>query len=128
MAHWSERYVGLPYEEGTFDCAHLVEKVLLEQFGRELHLPKEHESHYRAQQRQIEAAKASYAEPAAAPREGDGVILVSRGHAEHLGVYCEVGGEPCVLHNSRRFGSVVCFRVRELGRHLLAVEGYYRWT
>lgn len=127
MAHWSEKYVGKPYIEGQFDCAHFVELVLREQFGRELNLPKEHAGEYRAQQRQIDAEKAQYAEPVAIPREGDGVLIVSRGRAEHLGVYCEIHGTSYVLHNFRAAGRVCLHRIRSLPAQGMALAGYYRW-
>lgn len=127
MRHWSERYLELAYDAERFDCAHLVEKVLREQFKRELALPKEHPTNYRDQAAAIEAHKGDYATRTTEPREGDGVLIVSRGHFDHLGVYCLIQGEPWVLHNSRRFGRVCLTRIRELPAQLLAVEGYYRW-
>ncbi|MDP1673984.1 MAG: NlpC/P60 family protein [Burkholderiales bacterium] len=127
MAHWSERFVGKAYIEGEFDCAHFVEQVLREQFGREVNLPKEHAADYRAQQRQIDAEKAHFAEPVETPREGDAVLIVSRGRAEHLGVYCEIHGIGYVLHNFRAAGRVCLHRIRSLPAQGMALAGYYRW-
>lgn len=127
MAHWAESYVGRPYDEEHFDCAHLVELVLAERFGRELALPHEHARNYRAQARQIEELKGDYAEPTTEPAEGDGVLLKARGYFEHLGVLCVIGRERWVLHNSRPAAAVCLHRVRDLAVHGLELEGYYRW-
>lgn len=127
MPHWSEAYVGRPYIEGEFDCAHLVELVQREQFGRELCLPKEHASDYRAQQRQIAAEKGAIAERTDSPVEGDGVLILSRGRAEHLGVYCVIHGLPWVLHNFISAGHVCLHRLANLPAQGLTLEGVYRW-
>lgn len=127
MAHWAEAYVGRPYIDDEFDCAHLVELVLREQFGRVLQLPKEHASDYRAQQRQIAGEKADFAERTDSPVEGDGVLILSRGRAEHLGVYCMIHGLPWVLHNYRAAGHVCLHRLVNLPAQGMSLEGVYRW-
>lgn len=127
MAHWCEKFVGMPYIEEEFDCAHFVEQVMREQFGRELDLPKEHATDYRAQQRQIAGAKADYIEATDTPREGDCVLIISRGRTEHIGVYCVINGLAYVLHNHRAAGRVCLHRIINLPAQGMAVENYYRW-
>lgn len=129
-AHWTERYVGLPYDATRFDCAHLVARVLEEQFARRVALPSEHARHYRAQQRQIAAEKGQIASRRAEGElceDGDGVLLISRGHFDHLGLYARLQGEGWVLHNFSAAGHVCLHRLRDLARHGLQLEGVYRW-
>ena len=61
------------------------------------------------------------------PQEGDAVLMICRGRPSHVGVYCIVDKEPCVLHAMENAGMVVLHRIRELNRVFLSVEGYYTW-
>ena len=45
----------------------------------------------------------------------------------HIGVYCEVDGNKCVLHAMEGAGMVVLHRIRDLDKYFLKVEGYYTW-
>lgn len=123
--HWSARYVGTSYAAG--DCAELAARVQREVFGREVRLPTERGHGLRDRTRQIEDLKADYAARTETPAEGDGVLMVSRGRIEHIGVYCEIDGMPYVLHAMRNAGQVVLHRLRDLAHQGLVVEGYYRW-
>ena len=127
VPHWSAGYVGLPYVKDEFDCAGLVERVLSEVFGWELNLPKERAADLAGLSAQILDSQKDFALPVDPPLEGDGVLMVGRGRINHVGVYCEIGGEGWVLHNMRRAGQVCLHRVREIDRYGLSVEGYYRW-
>jgi hypothetical protein len=124
--HWSAAYVGLPYVRGEFDCAALVERVLREVFGREIHLPKERAADVLGLSGQIAAHRAEFARRIDAPGEGDGVLMVGRGRVNHIGIWCFID-ESYVLHNMRNAGQVCLHRVRDLSRYGLFVEGYYRW-
>ncbi len=127
MTHWAERYLGEPYIEGENDCATLAARVQLEVFGRHIALPAERMSDYRGWSRQIQAHKDDYADPVEHPAEGDAVLMVGRGRLNHIGIYCELGEVPHVLHAMKSAGQVVLHRIRDLDRYGLAVEGYYRW-
>jgi len=61
------------------------------------------------------------------PSEGDAVLMMCRGRPSHIGVYCEVDGERCVLHAMENAGHTVLHKIRELSRVGLSVEGYYAW-
>jgi hypothetical protein len=132
--HWSQQYVGRIYIEGEFDCADLARVVHREQFGREIRLPA-HRWHaglagagrLRAMTAQIEALKDDYAVRTLQPREGDGVLLIGRGHLDHIGIYCVIEGVPWVLHAASNARQVVLHRVRDLPAQGLTVEGFYRW-
>jgi len=125
-AHWSEPYVGLPYHEA--DCAALAERVQRQVFRRDLSLPGDRACGLRGLSAQIASLKADYAVPVATPRDGDAVLMVARGRLQHIGVYCDIGGVPYVLHAVRNAGQTCLHRIADLGRFGLAIEGYYRWT
>ncbi len=145
-AHWSEGYVGLPYIPGAHDCAHLVERVQREVFGRAVALPTD-----RAGWRSRElSAQISEAAPGLARRrvdldtahDGDPVLMIGAGRLNHIGVLVTPFGQPVavqptalrdsvaecsVLHNFIRARQVVLTRVRDLPRWGLELEGVYAW-
>lgn len=132
MGHWSERYVGLPWIEGEFDCADLCALVRAEVFGQPIALPPEHGAGPFGRSAAIARHAADYAVPTDAPVEGDAVLMLARGRVQHIGVLCEIAGERWVLHNQQTGdapprGHTVLTRVRELGRYGYRIEGYYRW-
>lgn len=136
MNHWTERYVGLPVGEG-FDCAELARLVNREVFGREIQVPGERDyigaesvrARFSAMQSQIAQELPACAEPTDAPVDGDGVLIKARGYLQHVGIYCLVDGEPCVLHAAdMKVGpQVVRQRIREMPIRGLHIEGFYRW-
>jgi len=125
-AHWSDRYLGLPYRRGTNDCAALAARVVREQFGRALHLPCERPPGARLRGEQIASLRGDYGVPTDDPRDGD-AVLMRCGAGWHLGIYCELAGEPHVLHALARGRQVSRHRLRDLARLGLEVEGFYRW-
>ena len=129
MSHWSEKYIGQEYETNTADCARLLAKVRSEQFG--LPVPSDIEIDRAASRLgrvgQMSDLVDAYGIKTDSPKEGDAVLMVCRGRPSHIGAYCIVNGEPCVLHAMENAGMVVLHRIRELGRVLLSVEGYYTW-
>lgn len=126
MAHWSERYVGMPYKPGEFDCADLVVLVQREIFKREVSLPSEHAQHPAGRARQILDLRNDYARPTAQPKEGDAALLITRGRLQHIGVLCLVGAQRWVLHNAEGAG-VVMHSVPMLAAHGYSIEDYYTW-
>lgn len=129
--HWTAGYIGLPYIPGVADCAHLVERVQREVFGRELRLPADRPGwRSRDLSDAIVAAQPDYADRrarAADAQEGDAVLMVGAGRLNHLGVLVLMGAERHVLHAFVRCRQVVLHRERELERWGLAIEGYYAW-
>lgn len=129
MAHWSENYIGRAYVRGEADCARLVCAVRREVFG--LPVPEEAEperaASLLARYHQMREGIADYGARTDTPQEGDAVLMLCRGRASHIGVYCVVDGEPSVLHAMENAGMAVRHRLRDLPRILLAVEGFYRW-
>ncbi|QWD55186.1 hypothetical protein [Polynucleobacter paneuropaeus] len=127
--HWSSRYIGQPYELGSADCARLLSRVRKEVF----HLPVPDEIEIdRLKSRlgrvgQMNDLVAAYGESTDCPKEGDAVLMVCAGRPSHIGVYCEVNNEKCVLHAMENAGMVVLHKIRELDKFFLKVEGYYKW-
>lgn len=128
--HWAERWLGRPWDEETYDCAHFVEEVLREAFGRNLRMPA-HAADPRQWDRQIEDLRDGYATPTPSPRDGDGALMhalgARHGRRWHLGLAAIAGGSVYVLHCQQGSGSVL-HPVAELRGQLLELEGWYRWT
>lgn len=129
MAHWSEKYIGEPYAVNTADCARLLSKVRRQEFG--LPVPSDIEIERSASRLgrvgQMSDLVSTYGNPTENPKEGDAVLMFCMGRPSHIGVYCIVDKEPCVLHAMENAGMVVLHRIRELNRVFLTVEGYYAW-
>jgi hypothetical protein len=128
-----ERYVGLPYVPGRFDCADLVMQVAREVYGSSVTLPQDRPRPTRVMSmaRTIGRLQASVAAPRAAgepPQDGDGVLL-SRGLARptHIGIVAYLAGEPWVLHNDDCWGSSILTRVRDLRAAGWTLHGVYTW-
>lgn len=127
--HWSHQYVGLPYVHGEADCARLVCKVRREVFRQPVPDGAEIERAASAYGRAVQAhdGVTNYGTKVETPEEGDMVLMTCRGRPSHIGVFCRIDGEAYVLHAMSKPGQAVLSRIRDLGRILLAVEGYYRW-
>lgn len=129
MAHWAEQYVGQPYIKGDADCARLLCRVRREVFG--LPVPNEAEVDRAASAlgrvAQMEDGVEAFGERVDEPADGDAVLMLCRGRPSHIGVFCLVDGERCVLHAQENLGMVVLHRLRDLPKCLLMIEGFYRW-
>ena len=127
--HWTDPYIGRPYALGVMDCARLAVEVSRDVFHRP---PPAEAEVTRAASRgtrdtQIRAGVEAVARLTMVAEEGDIVLMMCRGRASHVGVYCLVDGEPSVLHAMENAGSVVRHRLRDLVRVQLTVEGFYQW-
>lgn len=127
--HWSVRYIGQPFILGEADCARLLCQVRREVFG--LPVPDEAEVERAASRlgrvAQMSDGVAAFGLPTDEPQEGDTVLMICRGRPSHVGVFCLIGGERCVLHALQNAGMVVLHRLRDLHRVQLALEGFYTW-
>lgn len=127
MRHWSEKYIGLPYEPGIADCMVLAERVANEVLGIYPGIPTTHETSLRGQAEQLARLKADYAVQVDAPIDAQPVLFVARGRFYHCGVVALIGGETLVLHNDSFAGMVICQRLRDMTRWAYKFEGFYEW-
>lgn len=128
----AERYVGLAYQPGVFDCLDLALQVQREVFGRAVALPAgcSRPGGARGQAREIARWRDALARPLAMPVTGTGVLLWEPddgGRLWHIGTVFVHGGEVWVLHNSFAMGCVALQRLTDLQRWGLRFEGYYEW-
>lgn len=119
-----ERFVGLPYDADTFDCADLVVLVQRELFGRNVILPNGRPRGARGQAALGELSK-PYGTRTETPVDGDLAVMLQHGRPSHAGVYFFLAHEPHVLHvrAERAFSELT--PVRNLATPL---EGYYAWA
>jgi hypothetical protein len=129
MAHWSDNYIGRPYQLGEADCAALVADVRREVFRQpvpsEVEVARSLSSLGRAGQ--VSDGVALYGDQTQGPVDGDVVLMLCAGRPSHVGVYCLIDGIAFVLHAMRNHGAVVRHRISQLPLTGLKVEGYYRW-
>lgn len=128
MAHWTDEFVGKPYKEGVYDCAHLLVDVQQNVFHRNVDIPVERDETIYALSRQIDQHKPHYAVPISEEeaQEGDVVLMLCRGRLNHIGVLAVIRGIKYVLHNVKSTGNVTLHKIKDLHRYALEVEGYYR--
>lgn len=127
-----ERYVGLPYVPGKFDCADLAERVQRELFGRAIRLPKDRNrpTDLRGMVREIERLAPGIARERAEyeePETGDGVLLCVGSLPVHIGIWFRLPAEDWVLHNDREAMQSVLTRWRDLRWLGFSVGGIYEW-
>ena len=134
--HEAQRFVGMPYEAGVFDCVDLAVLVQWEVFGCRVTLPGRRTRPRGAmgQAREISRYQATLAEPIDGPRTGAGVLLVEPHEPAplwHVGTVfvqgAAEGGEVWVLHNSEKLGGAALQRLEDLRRFGMRVEGFYQW-
>ena len=118
-----DRLVGIPYRP-DFNCAHFVEMVQRELYGREVHLPGGGPRTPAARAAEFGLA------PTDAPKDGDLVLMFDFGRkrADHVGVYFHLAHEGWVLHSNEKNGCSVLHPMRELGALGLRLEGAYAWV
>lgn len=128
----AERYVGMAYTAGEFDCSDLVALALRELFGKTLDLPPhaERPCGRAGRRRLIRAMQEALAEKLDAPAHG-AVMLMQQGAPDgqgmvwHLGLVLLDGGQAWVLHNAQTLGGVWLHRLPDLARLGLQTEGFY---
>lgn len=123
MAHWSERYIGIPHAE--LDCAELSERALREQFGREIRFPHKQRGDLFHRAGLITRHCEEFAYRIDVPHDGCGVLMFARGRMAHMGLYCDIG-PGYVLHSDSAFGESVCVPVSRI-EQLYRIEGFYGW-
>lgn len=128
MTHWSDSYIGRSYSIDDADCAALVIDVHADVFGGQV--PADSQVTGLKRRVLLRRLLSIVAAPTDSPIEGDIVLmLIDSERDSHVGVYCVVDGEPCVLHAVQNAGQVVRTRLRQLRAVSgFAVAGYYKWA
>ncbi len=128
----AERYVGMEYIEGEFDCASLAVLVQKELFGRTISLPQagQRARGRRGQAQDILTYQPKLATPVEAPGTGDAVVMW--GGAEparrwHVGTAFVQDGETWVLHCANEARGVVLQRLSHVLEQGLHLDGCYSW-
>ncbi|MDR2155896.1 MAG: hypothetical protein LBE78_12885 [Burkholderiaceae bacterium] len=124
MAHWSDAYIDIPHS--ALDCSQLVERVLREQFGRDVRFPARPSSDLDQCSRVIITHVDDYAKRIGAPKDGCGVLMIARGRRAHMGLYCLIDHAAYILHSDSIFGASVRTPLARLAR-CYRIEGYYAW-
>ncbi|WP_126962552.1 C40 family peptidase [Xanthomonas arboricola] len=124
-----ERYLGIPYDNDSYDCADLVVQVQRELFGREVQMPSRRPRGAAGQVALGELSRA-YAVPTTTPVDGDLVLMFDKGQTRpgHVGLFFHLAHEGWVLHTTHALGSSWLHRVRELPDYGARIEGYYTWV
>ncbi|WP_312368124.1 peptidoglycan endopeptidase [Stenotrophomonas sp.] len=124
-----DRFVGIPYDEATLDCADFVLRVQKEFFLRDVSLPSSRPRGV-AGQAAIGELSRPFAQRTETPQDGDLVLMIEHGQKRpgHVGVYFWVAHEAWVLHSNERNGCSVMHRVRDLPDFGLRIEGTYSWV
>jgi hypothetical protein len=129
-----ERYVGIPYREGEYDCADLVQQALRELLHIEIALPADrtrfrHPSSMIGEIVRWRPLVARRRFDRSEWRSGDGVLLCvgESSYPTHVGLLFDLAGEWWVLHNDQACRASVLTllrRMREIGFRL---DGVYGW-
>lgn len=126
--HWSGKWLGRPWVEGSYQCEDFVAEVLREEFG--LDVPKSLRRDERSWDRQLSEHAARCWSPIRVPCDGDAALMISTAAAGrrfyHVGVCA--GGRPLLVLHCPRGGASVLQLLGELAAHGLRLEGWYRWN
>lgn len=119
--HWSDKFLGLDYDEENFDCATLAVAAARE-IGINATLPtytlRDSKSHSI-----ITEHKESYAVAAEGPTEGHPVIMFKDGKPAHIGVCVNINQEWYILHNVEKMGVIR----QPIYLLIEKIEGFYQW-
>jgi hypothetical protein len=122
-----ERYIGLPYDPESFDCADLAALVQRELFGKTLSLPGRRQR-MAAPTAAIDRYRGELARPIGQGDLRDGDIVVMRAGGFHVGTVVFISGMAWALHASATIGHSVLHRLLDLPAFGLRIEGFYRWN
>lgn len=122
--HWSDQFMGMDYNESSFDCATLaVEVARLHGFNVSLPSYTLKTGNDANGYQLIAEFREDYAKPVDHPLEGQPVLMIEGGKAGHIGVCTFINGEWYVLHNIEKMG-VVRQPMRTIKEK---IEGFYQW-
>ena len=125
--HWAESYVlsGKQFTD-IYDCGEFVREVMQKQFNKLVPLPTDRFEGLKGPTKQIARLKDEIAYKVEKAKEGDAVVMISRGRLYHIGIYCEVNKLPFILHNVLASGPTLT-KQENLPLIGIELEGFYRW-
>lgn len=121
-----ERFVGLPYEVDTLDCADLAALVQAELFGRQICMPGRRERQA-AGAATIGRYSRVLAEQISKADLVDGDVVVMAGDPKHIGTVFLLASVIWVLHTTAEGGHSLLQRLADLPGYGFRIEGFYRW-
>lgn len=127
IRHWTEVWIGRPYEAGHFECSHLVTQVLSLHYGAVLKLPLMGSLGYSSRSWRRLAEDLADPVPTHRRRDGDVAHICPEGRpaAHHLGVFVAMPSGGHILHCSQELGT--CLHTPEQLPGLgWTLRGYYR--
>lgn len=132
MLQAAERYVGIPYLEGEFDCADLAARVQWELFDHVIELPvhRARPVGSSAQAREIHKRREALATQIDAAVTGCAVLMFEPGPTApiwHIGTVFLSEGVVWVLHNSAALGAAWLQRLPDMQRQGMRLDGFYAW-
>lgn len=141
--HWTEAYVGLPYEKGGgdsgFNCWTFFRHVQLNHCGIRVPEIAEPDSRFRLLRKVPAAAGELGWEKVETPRTGDAVLMAHWKHPSHVGLWVDDANGGAVLHCVAGAGVVLAtpthlkmgqwriisfFRPRDMPAAVLEVPGH----
>lgn len=125
MPHWSDAYLDIPHAQ--LDCGELVERVLREQFGRDVTFPRKQRPGLIHRSGLITDHADEFATRIGLPVDGCGVLMIVRGRLAHIGLYCDIDGTGHVLHSDSLFGASVRLPLFRMQPPRYRIEGFYAW-
>ncbi|HDR9585264.1 TPA: hypothetical protein QDC22_007502 [Burkholderia stabilis] len=124
MTHWSEHFIGIPHAQ--LDCGQFVERVLREQFGRNVRFPRRERDDLVHRSALIVEHVPEFAVPIDEPVDGCGVLMWARGRRAHIGLYVVIDGQAYVLHSDQAMGASILSPLNRLPAWY-RIEGFYAW-
>lgn len=122
--HWSEKYLNKGYENGVYNCSHLVMDIQEHEFGRVIDLPVQNRDREVLADEILET-KNDF-EQVDTPEDGDIVLFYLRGVPSHVGVYTVINNIGMFIHSMSNKKGVCIHSKRHIDMLKLEIEGYYR--
>ena len=126
---WFEKYVGLPYVKGEYDCAEFARCVLHNELRLDIPIPSERSWRGKDAQSILDFGN-EFVFRTDEPRDFDAVVMRIRGDrlilGSHVGLFAINGGIKYVIHCMSGIG-VIMTQVGRLSAINLELEGFYRW-
>lgn len=126
LASQIERYIGLPYDEETLDCADLAVLIQRELFGKHIELPGRRQR-MNAPAAAINRYSGELATRIERDELRDGDVIVFKADTLHIGTVFFLSGRAWVLHTTTTGGYSLLQPLSDLPGYGLRIEVYYRW-